>query len=119
MSIKSINHKLDSSIEFELNRLLWIASKQTLLVSNIDVNAGEMCALHVTEGEVTSQTVTLDGVQDIVVRSWSVLRDKTGGGSEHALALFDATTRSVVMKCDVEAAAAIASRQQCAAGWAN
>ena len=60
-----------------------------------------MFALGVTESDVTSQTGTLEGVQNIVVRSWCLLRDEMGGGSEPALALFDATTSSV-MKFEFE-----------------
>ena len=88
-------------LEFLPYRLWWIASKQTLLVSKDGGNTGEMCALRVTESDMTSQIATLDGVDHINVSSWCVLRDETGGGCEHALALFDYNTMSV-MKFEFE-----------------
>ena len=83
----------DVQLEFNPYALLWIAGKQTLLIGDRNGNDEQICALRVTDCDVTSYTVTLEGKQRFAVLRWCVLPDMRG--NESAIAIYDCESSSV------------------------
>ena len=81
-------------LEFGPFWMLWIASKQTLLVSDWNGNKKELFALRLTDNAAFPDNVTLEGCTKIYVRSWCVLRDHAG--NEKILMVFDYYTDSIM-----------------------
>ena len=67
--------------------LLWLEGKQTLFIGDNDGNVHELCAMHVSDRDVTSYKVKIDDKESFEVLSWCVLLDKHG--NEKTIALFD------------------------------
>ena len=74
--------------------MLWIASKQTLLVSNSFQNEKQIFALRVSARTAFANNVTLEGRVNIRVHSWCLLRDHSG--NEKNVVLVDVKSISLM-----------------------
>ena len=83
----------DLQLEFIPSRLLWLDSKQTLLISDKGWVPDELCALRVTGRGVTKYNVTIEDNQGFEVKLWCVLADRQG--TEKGIAIFDCRSNSL------------------------
>ena len=74
--------------------LLWLPNKRTLVVSNHAWDMRYLCALRMTERDLTSYMMELDQKHLITVLGWFVLHDQSG--NEKAIAIFDQHSSSVM-----------------------
>ena len=81
-------------LEFIPFTMLWIASKETLLVSDSSHNHKQIFALRVTSRNSFADYVTLEGRVNIRVLSWCAVGDHTG--NEKTAVLFDSHTHSLM-----------------------